>query len=794
MEEKRKDIGTLQPANYATATPSKPSEAMAVEPTSSRRRGGPKRKAGNISGSGNSSTSQTMSLKRQAREKPQAVPFPSIHHNGPCTRARQLPNNNSAASPLDSVALVKSEAADAVAKPVGSGGEAVKSEELKGVKEDLEVLEAKIEAEYKVTRSRGANAHVVPNHCGWFSWNKIHLLEEKSLPSFFNGKSESRTPAIYLEIRNWIINKFHANPDTQIELKDLSELSVGDLEAKQEVMDFLDYWGLMNYHPFLQTESAVLGAADADGLAMTDSLVEKLYRFETELSHKPVVPRTNVATQTVPCGLFPESAVAEESVKSEGPSVEYHCNFCSADCSRKRYHCQIQADYDLCSECFNNGKFDSDMSPSDFILMEPAEAAGVNGGKWTDQETLLLLEALELFKENWNEIAEHVATKTKAQCILHFVQMPIEDMFMDCDDEIDANFKENADPVSTNDDAVVSKDAPASKSADPVSTHTSTSTSKDTTEMTGSKDNAFGNQRLSSPVEISKPEDASEPNVNDETGENCALKALKEAFEAVGSLPSPGKQLSFAEVGNPAMALAAFLVRLAEPNIVAISARSSLKSIMGNSSGVQLAARHCFLLEDPSDDKQKAADSERDVTGMVEPEAKKDETQNDVKQKEKKSDLKFDDSGLSDDHKNEGNKDSVAQEKVVNFSSNVLRADKSCTAKEPDVIGTPKVVEPAPLTKSDIPDLPKEQTPSNEEESNDLTSKVKLPPSSSKDGASIGGPFQSSERVDMTNSVTLEKKESEHTIASSSRVENGANTGFIFQYFLIYRIMSIFKI
>ncbi|CAK9142577.1 unnamed protein product [Ilex paraguariensis] len=96
-------------------------------------------------------------------------------------------------------------------------------------------------------------------------------------------------------------------------------------------MDFLDYWGLINYHPFLQTESAVVGAADADGLAKTDFLVEKLYRFETDLSHTPVVPRTNVATQTVPWGLFPESVVAEESVNSEGPSIEYHCNFCLAD-------------------------------------------------------------------------------------------------------------------------------------------------------------------------------------------------------------------------------------------------------------------------------------------------------------------------------------------------------------------------------------------------------------------------------------------------------------------------------
>ncbi|KAA8522123.1 hypothetical protein F0562_012563 [Nyssa sinensis] len=58
----------------------------AAEPPSSRRRG-QKRKANNTS-SGNTSTPPTTSLKRQAREKPLAVPFPPIH-NGSCTRARQ---------------------------------------------------------------------------------------------------------------------------------------------------------------------------------------------------------------------------------------------------------------------------------------------------------------------------------------------------------------------------------------------------------------------------------------------------------------------------------------------------------------------------------------------------------------------------------------------------------------------------------------------------------------------------------------------------------------------------------
>lgn len=164
------------------------------------------------------------------------------------------------------------------------------------------------------------------------------------LPSFFNDKTENRTPDIYMEMRNWIMKKFHSNPNVQIELKDLSELNVGDSDARQEVMEFLDYWGLINFHPFPSMDSAAASTSD-DGEAEKNSLLEKLYHFETLQLCPPVVQKTSLMTPAMTSGLFPEPTIAEELVKQEGPAVEmleYHCNSCSADCSRKRYHCQKQ--------------------------------------------------------------------------------------------------------------------------------------------------------------------------------------------------------------------------------------------------------------------------------------------------------------------------------------------------------------------------------------------------------------------------------------------------------------------
>lgn len=54
--------------------------------------------------------------------------------------------------------------------------------------------------------------------------------------------------------------------------------------------------------------------------------------------------------------------------------------------------------------------------------------------EWSDQETLLLLEALELYRDDWNKVCEHVGSRTQDECILHFLRLPIEDQFLEEDE------------------------------------------------------------------------------------------------------------------------------------------------------------------------------------------------------------------------------------------------------------------------------------------------------------------------------------------------------------------------
>ena len=51
--------------------------------------------------------------------------------------------------------------------------------------------------------------------------------------------------------------------------------------------------------------------------------------------------------------------------------------------------------------------------------------------EWTEQETLLLLEGLEMYKDDWNKVCEHVGSRTQDECILHFLRLPIEDPYLE---------------------------------------------------------------------------------------------------------------------------------------------------------------------------------------------------------------------------------------------------------------------------------------------------------------------------------------------------------------------------
>jgi SWI/SNF related-matrix-associated actin-dependent regulator of chromatin subfamily C len=81
----------------------------------------------------------------------------------------------------------------------------------------------------------------------WFAWDEIHETEKTSFKEYFDGTSISRTPKIYKEYRDFIINKYREEPSRRLTFTEVRKSLVGDVSFLYKVFLFLEHWGLINY-------------------------------------------------------------------------------------------------------------------------------------------------------------------------------------------------------------------------------------------------------------------------------------------------------------------------------------------------------------------------------------------------------------------------------------------------------------------------------------------------------------------------------------------------------------------
>ena len=119
-----------------------------------------------------------------------------------------------------------------------------------------------------------------------------------------------------------------------------------------------------------------------------------------------------------------------DSIESGVGSSAIVCFTCGDDCTALRYHSLRTKGLDVCPRCFNEGRFPSTSQSGDFVKLEPSKFKHQVEEDWSDQEILLLLEGVELYDDDWNSVAEHVGTRTREQCIMQFLQIPIEEPYL----------------------------------------------------------------------------------------------------------------------------------------------------------------------------------------------------------------------------------------------------------------------------------------------------------------------------------------------------------------------------
>ncbi|XVE95527.1 hypothetical protein REPUB_Repub02eG0105100 [Reevesia pubescens] len=279
-----------------------------------------------------------------------------------------------------------------------------------------------------VVKRFGSRVHVLPMHSEWFSPATVHRLERQVVPHFFSGKSPEHKPEKYMECRNHIVVQYMDNPEKRITVPDCQGLIDGiSNEDLTRIVRFLDHWGIINYCAVAPSHEPWNGGSylreDPSGEVHVPSAalksIDSLIKFDK--------PKCRLKAADVYSSLSCHDFSDLDNRIRERLSENY-CSSCCQPIPTSYYQSQKEVDTLLCSDCFHDGRFVSGHSSIDLVRVDSTTDFGdLDGESWNDQETLLLLEAMEIYNENWNEIAEHVGTKSKAQCILHFLRLPMED-------------------------------------------------------------------------------------------------------------------------------------------------------------------------------------------------------------------------------------------------------------------------------------------------------------------------------------------------------------------------------
>lgn len=382
---------------------------------------------------------------------------------------------------------IKPEVASLEETPVSGVAEDMKSlnaqepVDLEKVKEDFQD-KARM---YLIEQSRHV---VIPSFSKWFDMNEIHAIEKKLIPDYFpaeNGStsvSSYKSPQSYKNIRDFMINTYRINPIEYLTVTAVRRNLSGDVGSIIRIHRFLEKWGLINYQIDPRTKPSLVGPQYTGHFQITldtpkgltplvpeeistniasnaetnelqqenDANIANIAESNgTTSNSKLKIEASDVKTDLIPINMEITRNIFDDSKSTKSiSSVSFYCNETSNDVSDVRYHnlkSKILVGGSLgplviSKDCYEQGLFPLNFTASDFIKME----GSTSNSEWSQQENLLLLEGVEMYGNcdtsplslfinsngQWDKISEHVATKSRSECLTRFLQLPIEDKYL----------------------------------------------------------------------------------------------------------------------------------------------------------------------------------------------------------------------------------------------------------------------------------------------------------------------------------------------------------------------------
>nr|VDC80599.1 unnamed protein product [Brassica rapa] len=262
------------------------------------------------------------------------------------------------------------------------------------------------------TKDAELELFTIPAHSSWFVWEDIHEIERREFAEFFSESSITRTPKVYKEYRDFIINKYREDDSSKrLTFTSIRKYLVGDVNLLRKVFLFLENWGLINY-----LKRSDDGSMEESEVKIEQGTPAGIRVTATPVSMRPLTVPPLVEERAEPAFKFsPLTSYSDVFTDLKKPLVCGHCGG-ESSCDSAFYQ-HTKSLVSLCDKCFKNGD-----SPDDFKLIAAAS--------WTEEETLLLLESVLKHGDDWDLIAQSVSTKSRLDCISKLIELPFGEFLM----------------------------------------------------------------------------------------------------------------------------------------------------------------------------------------------------------------------------------------------------------------------------------------------------------------------------------------------------------------------------
>ncbi|KAL6947267.1 hypothetical protein ACO0QE_002146 [Hanseniaspora vineae] len=259
---------------------------------------------------------------------------------------------------------------------------------------------------------------VIPSYSCWFDLTKIHSIEKENLPEFFTNRIVSKTPQIYMKYRNFMVNTYRISPDEYFTFTSARRNLCGDSGCIFRIHKFLNRWGLINYQVDAQKKPAnIIEPPSTKDFEVKHDAPRGLFPFQ---SYKPSVQLPDLIRLKK---LMNQELQKSNSAEPEQPPM------------KKRKTSQGD-EVKVENQSQNNVDINTSGSTTEAVATA-SDSAGTDG--WSAEEETKLVKLISdqtlsaskpLTSDIWVTASHLLGNKTPQECILKFLQLPLEDPFL----------------------------------------------------------------------------------------------------------------------------------------------------------------------------------------------------------------------------------------------------------------------------------------------------------------------------------------------------------------------------